>query len=241
MVERTDLEGIPLERLAPEVVLERTPLFAGVTPDRLAALARVTGRRRAVRGAAMVHQGEPLDGLHIVLRGRVHLTHELATGREWIAACLGRGELFGEGSVVPGARASSAVVCALPSEFLYVPGPALADAMAGQPQALLRVVEVQNQRLRELEALAGRLAVCAVGERLAYTLARLAARHGRRGATFAGRLLLPAPTRTELAAMVGTCRETVSRALNALRCRGWISGAGQRMFIAEDLLADYLP
>jgi CRP/FNR family cyclic AMP-dependent transcriptional regulator len=46
------------------------------------------------------------------------------------------------------------------------------------------------------------------------------------------------PTQSELARMVGSCRETVSRTLSAMARDGLVTSRGRRMVLANSLLAD---
>ena len=57
-----------------------------------------------------------------------------------------------------------------------------------------------------------------------------------RGPGRAGWILAPVPTQSELARMVGSCRETVSRTLSAMARNGLVSGSGRRMILNDSLV-----
>jgi CRP-like cAMP-binding protein len=230
---------VPLARLSPAEILEHVAPFAGTPAERLHELARAATRRRALRRGEVVRQNAAPDGLYVLLHGRVNLTHRLDERRALIVASLGPGALFGETCVCPGASASTSAVCATPSELLLLPAPALVGFLVQEPHAMFRLMRVQVERLRDVETVAGRLALCDVGERLVHTLAHLAARQGRHSPAAGGWVLVPAPTRAELARMIGTCRETVSRGLGQLHRRGLLCAAGRRWVLAEPLLAGH--
>jgi CRP-like cAMP-binding protein len=48
--------------------------------------------------------------------------------------------------------------------------------------------------------------------------------------------LAPVPTQSELARMVGSCRETVSRTLSAMAKNGLVSSSGRRMVLDARLM-----
>ena len=66
------------------------------------------------------------------------------------------------------------------------------------------------------------------------TLERLARAQG--GMTDAGLVLHGRPTHQELASLVGTCRETITRMLTSLTRRGLLASHGARLILAPELL-----
>jgi CRP-like cAMP-binding protein len=100
-------------------------------------------------------------------------------------------------------------------------------------------MQLMTDKLRDIESVASSLALYDVEERLRRTLVRLAQRQGRRSSTAAGSsgwILAPVPTQSELARMVGSCRETVSRTLSAMARDGLVSSSGRRMILDPRLL-----
>ena len=87
-----------------------------------------------------------------------------------------------------------------------------------------------------LAARGAHLALCDVEERLRRTLVRLAKRQGRHSPADDGWILAPVPTQSELARMVGSCRETVSRTLSSMARSGLLSSSGRRMILGEMLM-----
>jgi CRP-like cAMP-binding protein len=200
---------IPLERMETADVLACVEPFTATRPEELELLARSAVRLRKTPGSVLLGEGQPSDGLHIVLRGRVNLLRA-AEGRDLILAALGPGEVFGEACAFGGVTMSSTAVAAVQSELLRVPP----------------------------EAVASGLALSDVEERLRRTLARLARRQGRRGPASTGWILAPVPTQSELARMVGSCRETVSRTLTAMARSGLVSASGRRMLLDDKIMIE---
>ncbi len=228
--------SIPLERMQKDAVLAHVEPFTGASAERLSELARVAVRRSGLRGHEFMHQGAPPDGLFVILRGRVHLTRALDVTRRLIVTSLGPGDVFGENCVCTGASASCNAVCAAPSELLFIPAAALVGHVLREPTALLGLMALQGQRLQEVEGVASQLALCAVEERLGHRLVQLAARQGIPSVGPGGWVLTPVPTRSELGRMIGTCRETVSRALSAMLRDELIVSRGRHMIVTETLV-----
>lgn len=76
-------------------LLKRMPLFAGLSPQELAALDARLQRRPAAAGEVFVRQGEPRSHLFIVVNGLVDVFVTEA-GAERVIGSLGPGEHFGE-------------------------------------------------------------------------------------------------------------------------------------------------
>jgi len=232
----TKRSAIPLERMETVDVLACVEPFIAARPAELELLGRTAVRLRKAPGSVLVSEGQAPDGLYIVLRGRVNLLRAADGGRDLILAALGPGEVFGEACAFPGVPMSTTAVAAVQSELLRVSPEALVDHLRREPETVLHLMRLQGDKLREVEAVASGLALCDVEERLRRTLARLARRQGRRGPASVGWILAPVPTQSELARMVGSCRETVSRTLSAMARSGLVSASGRRMLLDDRIV-----
>ena len=227
---------VPLERLPVPDVLATIEPFVTSHPAELEALAQQAVRVRRGSGTTLVEEGTVADGVYVVLRGRVNLVRRGDGGRDVILSVLGPGEIMGETCVFDPRGQSTAAVVAVPSELLRLPAEGVAAHLRRHPEALMRLMGLVSEKLRDMENVASGLALCDVEERLRRTLARLAQRQGRRVAPQSGWLLAPVPTQSELARMVGSCRETVSRTLSSMAKDGLVSANGRRMIVDDRLM-----
>ncbi|MBL9102193.1 MAG: Crp/Fnr family transcriptional regulator [Myxococcales bacterium] len=229
--------NIPLERMESVDVLACVEPFTAARPAELEQVGKAAVRLRRPPGSVLIGEGQVADGLYIVLRGRVNLLRAADGGRDLILAALGPGEVFGEACAF-GVSMSTTAVAAVQSELLRIPPEALVEHLRRDPETMLRLMKLQGEKLREVEAVASGLALCDVEERLRRTLARLVKRQGRRGPASTGWILAPVPTQSELARMVGSCRETVSRTLTAMARSGLVSASGRRMILDDKIMND---
>ena len=232
----TKRPSIPLERMETPDVLACVEPFTAARPAELELLGRNTTRLRKTPGSVLSSEGQAPDGFYIVLRGRVNLLRAADGGRDLILAALGPGEVFGEACAFGNVMMSTTAVAAVQSELLRISPEALVDHLRREPETVLRLMRLQSDKLREVEAVASGLALCDVEERLRRTLARLVRRQGRRGPASTGWILAPVPTQSELARMVGSCRETVSRTLSAMARSGLVIASGRRMVLDDRLM-----
>lgn len=227
---------IPLERMETADVLACVEPFTAARLGELDLVGRSAVRLRKAAGSVLVSEGQTPDGLYIVLRGRVNLLRAADGGRDLILSALGPGEVFGEACAFGNVTMSTTAVAAVQSELLRVSPEALLEHLRREPETLMRLMRLQGEKMREVEAVASGLALCDVEERLRRTLGRLARRQGRRGPASTGWILAPVPTQSELARMVGSCRETVSRTLSAMARSGLVSASGRRMILDDRIV-----
>jgi CRP/FNR family cyclic AMP-dependent transcriptional regulator len=229
---------IPLERMETADVLACVEPFTAARPSELELVGRSAVRLRKAAGSVLISEGQAPDGLYIVLRGRVNVLRAADGGRDLILSALGPGEVFGEACAFGNVTMSTTAVAAVQSELLRVSPEALIEHLRREPETLMRLMRLQGEKMREVEAVASGLALCDVEERLRRTLGRLARRQGRRGPASTGWILAPVPTQSELARMVGSCRETVSRTLSAMARSGLVSASGRRMLLDDRIVND---
>lgn len=212
-------------------LLRSVSLFRGLpTPD-LDELARRLIPRRAAKDELIIAEQAPGDALYILATGKVKVSLLSPDGREMILSVLGAKDFFGEMALLDGAP-RSARVTAIAASLLYVLSrEAFVAFIQRTPQASLNILAEMTRRLRRADDMIGSLALLDVYGRVAHTLLELARREGQ--AREDGILIDNRPTQQELAGMVGTSRETVSRALNDFARNGYLTMSGRRILLKK--------
>ncbi len=235
------LQSIPLERMSVADVLTCVEPFTAARAPEIEALAAAAVRLRKGAGAPLIEENAVPDGLYVVLRGRVNLVRTGVGGRDLILMTLGPGDVVGESCAFDRTGSSTAAIAAVPVEVLRIPAEVVAAHVRREPETMMRLMQLVTDKLRDIESVASSLALHDVEERLRRTLIRLARRQGRRAPADTAMILAPVPTQSELARMVGSCRETVSRTLSAMARDGLVSSSGRRMILDPRLLLDLAP
>jgi CRP-like cAMP-binding protein len=214
-------------------------IFADLDPGGLAALERLAQERRYPDGSVIVSRDDPGDALYVLARGRVKVVLYGDSGREIILSIFkSPGDFFGEMSLLDGEPRSATVLAAEPSTLLVLSRRDFEAHVAAHPRTALRILRELSRRLRRADDVIGNLALLDVYGRLARQLRELAAADGVE--VEGGVLVRERPTQAEIAAMIGTSRETVSRALSELARRGFIAMAGKRLLVRRSFLGDDL-
>ncbi|MBI3635526.1 MAG: Crp/Fnr family transcriptional regulator [Candidatus Rokubacteria bacterium] len=207
-------------------LLAAIPYLRAAPPADLRALAARCVVREVRRGATVFREGEPAEGLFVVVDGRVKIVRVSARGREQVLHTEGPGATLGEVPLLDGGGYVASAIAAAPSRLLFLPRPALLDLCRRRPAIAMGIIRVLARRVRTFAGLIEDLSLRDVTARLAAYLLDEAQRQGAIDVTLAG-------TRDDIAATLGTVRELVSRSLARLRRAGAITIAGRRVRIVD--------
>lgn len=201
--------------------LESIPLFAHLHPDDLGALAAGVRTGRYRRGEVIFRQGDPGDALHIVLGGRVKISTISEAGAEAILTTLRPGEWFGALALLDGAPRSASATAVDATETLVLPRDRFRQLIDEVPAIRDHVLMALARELRRLTRHVEELHFLDIAGRLAARLADLADEQGT--PVECGERRLDGPiTQGDLAAMVGSTRQSVNRFLGLLVADGLI-------------------
>ena len=126
-------------------LLAACPLFLGIAPEHLAALAEKATEVEFEARRTIVHQGEIGTGFFIVAEGRVKVVRDART-----LATLGPGEFFGELSVLDGQPRIAQVVAEEPTRCLALASWDFEKVLLEQPALSLAILRVLASRLRSV-------------------------------------------------------------------------------------------
>jgi CRP-like cAMP-binding protein len=195
--------------------LDGMPLFRDLGAADLATLAATVRTRRYQRAEVIFKQGDPGDALYIVLTGRVKISSASDTGSEAILTTLRPGEWFGALALLDGAPRSASATAVDATETLILPRDRFRRLVDDDRTIREHVLTALAEELRRLTRHVEELHFLDIAGRLAALLARLAEERGIAGDD--GEIRLDGPiTQGEIAAMVGSTRQSVNKLLGQL-------------------------
>ena len=110
-------------------------------------------RARAVTaGETVIREGDPSDGLYVVLEGAVDVVKR-GDGQPLVVGHLREGDLFGEMSCLRKAPASASIVVSRPGTLLRLPRKDFDDLVVSYPQILEYVSTISEERAENLDAI----------------------------------------------------------------------------------------
>lgn len=212
-------------------LLRRVTLLKGLDDDALMALAASFKPTSFAKDTLIVSQNDVGDALFVIETGRVKVVLYGDNGREMILAMLKAGDFFGEMSLLDGEPRSAHVIAVEESRLLVLKRDEFVRHLHARPAIALNILAELCQRLRRADSVIGNLALLDVYGRVARVLIDLAKREGQ--STDEGILIRERPTQQDLASMIGTSRETVSRVLSEFQRRGYLSMQGKQLVLSH--------
>ena len=209
-------------------LLRRVSIFSELSAETLGDLSKRIWQRTAEAGSVIVSHEEPGDALFVIASGKVKVVLYGETGREIILSILREGDFFGEMSLLDRQPRSANVVAVEDSELLSLDRDAFQTHLVAHPSTALAILAEMSRRLRKADEVIGNLALLDVYARVARAIRELA----QKGEQVEGGVLIrERPTQQEMAGLIGTSRETVSRALNDFTRRGLLEMNGKQILV----------
>lgn len=211
----------------------RVSIFSKLSPSDIEQLAKIVTQKKYGPDAAVFFQGEPSDSLYMVLKGSVKVTGTSEEGVEKILDILGAGEIFGELAMLDGSPRSATVTTCEPTEMGSISRKDFRNFVASRPETLWKLMESLCERLRKTSGSMLEMSSREVPYRLLAALHQLTEKYGQVAAD--GTCLISVKFGVQdLAAMVGSDREVVSRLLHKYEADGLIELGKDKKIIIPD-------
>jgi CRP-like cAMP-binding protein len=118
-------------------------LFSDLTAPQLEAIIHIFDERMFAEGETILHQGLSGSGFYVIVEGEAVVTVD---GAE--RARLGRGDFFGEVSILLGVPSIADVVATRQLSCLVLAGSQVESFMVSHPKVMFRMLQAQARRLR---------------------------------------------------------------------------------------------
>jgi CRP/FNR family transcriptional regulator, cyclic AMP receptor protein len=199
-------------------LLAKLELFADLEPEELESVVALTKPRMFAAQDLVVGQGDPADAAFAIAYGRLKVVMTGENGRETALNIMGRGDVFGELSILDGGTRSASVFAIEPTLLLVIERVAFHALLRKSPQFAYKMLCVVARRLRRLSERTEDASLD-VYTRLAKRLVQLAEQYGQKQKDGTVLVTLPIDQR-ELGELLGTTRESVNKNLRLLQERG---------------------
>jgi len=219
-------------------MLSRVGYFTESSADALAEAVSAARERSVHAGETVVTEGEPCEGLFVVLEGRVRVVKISAEGREQVLLILGPGRTFNDVPVFDEGVNPSNVEALEDGSVAVIPGAVMQTLMKRHPAIAVAAVRILASRLRMMTLMVENLAFKDVVGRVANVIKGCA--DGNQPLVEGVPHACAHITQQELAALTGSVREVVQRALKTLERAGAIRCGRARIEILDpNILEDW--
>ena len=205
-------------------VVKQSFIFSRLGDDELAELANLAIERSFATDEFIFWEEDAPNWFYIVAEGQVKALKHSSSGKEFIIAFFGPGEIFGEVAVFENKPYPASAQAVAETRVLGIKREDFLAFLASHPQVALRIISILGGRLREAQSRLRDFAGERVEQRLARTLLMLSLKLGP---------TLPF-TRQEIADMAGTTTETAIRFMSRLKDGGIIRSVRGKIVILDE-------
>lgn len=216
--------------------LSQVPYFSGCDDAALAEVAAAAQLRTVQTGEQIVTEGDPCRGLYAVIEGRAKVVKVSGAGREQVLLILGPGRTFNDVPVFDGGANPANVEALEDGAVALVPGAAMHRLIQRHPVIAAAALRVLASRLRTMTLMVESLAFRDVTARVAGLIRACAA--GEQPLVEGVPHACAHITQQELAALTGSVREVVQRALKTLESAGAIRLGRARIDVLDAAILD---
>lgn len=211
--------------------LRKVPIFQHLDRGVLASLARISVMVDQEADDLIFREGEPADALYVIVSGQVHIEQTYRDGRKKTLACLLPGQFFGEMAIITSQRRCATASAAEPCRLLRLDKAAFLKSLRASNDLCFAMLQVVCERLRLADGEIGTMTFHSLAGRIAVKLLELAGQFGE-SVPEGVRIRLDL-THNDLADLVGTNRESISKQLSRFRSEGSLVCRQRQIIIAD--------
>ena len=212
--------------------LKKIPFLSALTPKHLREVYRIGRELEVSPDEPVFRKREGADAVFVVLSGRIKIFSRSPSKKSKTFAYLKSGDFFGEMSLVEDVTRTASATAVEPSRLLVIRKNDFKRLLAKDPNLAYYLLKTVCERLRLAnEEIEGLLFRNILG-RVSKTMMDLAKKSGQPW-NGGGLMLKERYTQQELADLVGTTREPLTRALSSLRRAGLVAHQDGRYAIPD--------
>jgi len=208
--------------------ISNTPLFSGLSENQVQEISRIAVHKHFKKGETIFIEGDEGNGFYIVVEGNVKIFKLSIEGKEHILHFFGPGEPIGEVPVFTGEQFPANAEAVEPAHLLFFPRTSFMDLISKSPSLSINMLAVLSKRLREFSLKIENLSLKEVPARLASYLLLLSEEQGTDKTIL--RLNI---SKGQLASLLGTIPETLSRIFTKMDSLGYIKVHGREIELLD--------
>jgi len=202
-------------------------LFQNLAPQYYDELARIVRQKEFDKNQFIFSEGDDGIGFYVIVKGRVKIYKMSPEGKEQILHILGPGEPFAEVAVFSGSQYPANAEAMIASTLFFFPKEAFIKLISSNPSLAMNMLAALSIRLKQFSHMIEALSLKEVPGRLASHLLYLSEQQKE---TSELRLDI---AKVQLAGLLGTIPETLSRIFKKMNEQGLIESRGAAITILD--------
>lgn len=212
-----------------KIMTQDHELFPELTPEEVDFIASKGTVRKFPRSTVVISEGDFSDYMFVIKIGQVMVYVSNQQGKDAVLNIQGEGEYFGELAMIDHQPRSASVKTVGQAELVFISKTDLEECLLEMPELAIKFLSAVTQRVRYLTDVVKNIALNDVWGRVIHTLNHLSEEVDGR------RVIKVRLTHQDIANMVGSSREMVSRIMRDLQVGGYIDFEGKSMLILQPL------
>ena len=202
-------------------IIADTPLFNGLPEDQLRQIAQIAVDHHYGKGTPIFLEGQECVGFFVIVQGTVKVSKVSVDGKEAILHIFGPGEPIGEVPVFTGTPFPANAEVIAKAHLLFFPRQSFVDLISNNPSLALNMLAILSKRLRHFTVQIENLSLKEVSGRLASYLITRSNEQSEDG------FVTLNISKGQLASLLGTIPETLSRIFAKMTAQNLIDVAGR--------------
>ena len=208
-------------------IISKALIFEGLPEQYLEKIGDVAVPKNYLKGETIFMEQDEGNGFYLVAEGQVKIFKVSVSGKEHILHVFGPGEPFGEVPVFSGQRFPANAETIQESRLLFFPRSAFLGLITSHPSLALNMLAVLSMRLRQFTQQIENLSLKEVPARLAAYLLYLSTEQGHEESVILD------ISKGQLASLLGTIPETLSRILGRMSKQGLIETEDRKIRLLD--------
>lgn len=213
-------------------IIRKIPIFSDLEPEELKEVSNIYIPRKYKKGQIIFFEGDPGEAVYFVKEGKIKIYKSDPEGREYILHIFGPGNIFAETVLLGGEPYPANAEAVEDSVVGVIKNSDLEMLLKKNTDIAFKIIKVLSKRLRDSQENIKNLVFRDTYDRTACALHKMSLEHGIK--TPQGIEVEMPITRSELASIVGTSRETVTRMLSEMKRKGIIDMDRQKIIIKNE-------
>ena len=214
-------------KMKKEDIIKSTSLFEGLSGEEVETISKLIFEKKYGKGETIFFEGDEADGFYIVSSGQIKVFKMNPMGKEHILHIFGPGEPVGEVPVFSKQPFPANAEALVKSATLFFPRKDFVALIENNPSIALNMLAVLSRRLRQFATQIENLSLKEVPARLAGYLLYISKEQKNEGV-----VQLPV-SKGQLASLLGTIPETLSRIFARMSDEGLIQVEGRSITILD--------
>lgn len=206
--------------------ITQVPIFCHLDHKEMLEVSKLIISKEYAKGEFIFLSGEPLEYLFIINKGKVKITKVTESGKEQILRILNPGDFMGELSLFGQSSITNNAEAIEHTDICLISRKDMGYLVQKFPNIGLKILAEFSNRLEMAENLIVQLGLYDVEQRVAGFILQLAANKEKKSDGSIDITL--SVSKRDLASLIGTSQETLSRKLSLFQDNGWIKLQGQR-------------